>query len=97
MIFQPSCGVHQRRTRADQRRSGADHRQMKLRFGTAMSYRPQQARIDSCESCQRPGIELIIFSTTLADQSHVPRMRHDHFVTQLGQLPADPGGVGPGF
>ena len=63
---------------------------MDLRFGAAMSHRTQQAGIDSCQPCQRPGIELIIFSAALADQSHVPRMRHDHFVSQLGQLPADP-------
>ena len=70
---------------------------MDLRFGTAMSHRTQQAGIDSCEPCQRPGIEPIIFSATLADQSHVARMGHDHFVPQLGQLPADPGRMRPGF
>ena len=37
------------------------------------------------------------FSTTLPDQSHVPRMRHDHFMSQLGQLPAYPGRMRPGF
>jgi len=53
--------------------------------------RSQQAGIDSCYSCQRPGIELIIFSTTLANQSHVTRMSHDHFVAHLAHLSAYPG------
>ena len=70
---------------------------MDLCFGAAMSHRTQQAGIDSGEPCQRPGIELIVFSATLADQSHVARMGHDHFMSQLGQLPADPRGMRPGF
>jgi hypothetical protein len=49
---------------------------MDLRFGTAMSHRPQQTRINSGQSCQLPSIEPIVVSTTLADQSHVPRMSH---------------------
>ena len=38
---------------------------MDLRLGTAMSHRSQQAGIDSGQSRQRPGIELIIFSTIM--------------------------------
>src|SRR5216684_3993913 len=38
---------------------------------TAMAHRTQQAGIDSCQPCQRPGIQLIIFPTTLTDKSHV--------------------------
>ena len=70
---------------------------MELRLSAAMPHRTQQTRIDSGEPCQRPGIESIIFSATFADQPHVPRMRHDHFVPHLGQLPADPGRMRPGF
>jgi hypothetical protein len=68
-----------------------------LRVGTAMAPRSQLSGIDSCQQCQRPGIELIIFSTALADQSHVPRMGHDHFVAYFAQLPAHPRGVRSGF
>ena|SRR5438445_3558356 len=39
----------------------------------------------------------IILATTLTDQPHVPRMGYDHFVPQLPQLPADPGGMRTGF
>jgi hypothetical protein len=70
---------------------------MDLRFGTAMAHWPQQSGIDSCEPYQRPGTQLIIFSTALADQSHVPRVGHDHFVAHRGQLPAYSRGVGSGF
>ena len=70
---------------------------MDLCFRAAMPHRTEQAGIDSRQPCQRPGIEPIIFSATLADQSHVARMRHDHFVPQLGQLPADPRRMRPGF
>src|SRR6202142_2547665 len=70
---------------------------MNLCCGTGMAPRTQQAGIDSRQSRQRPSIELIILSATLPDQSHVARMGHDHFVAQLGQLPAYPGGMGPGF
>jgi hypothetical protein len=65
---------------------------MNLCFGTAMAHRTQQVRIDSGQPCQRSGVELVVFSATLSDQPHAARVSFDHFVTQLGQLPADPGG-----
>jgi hypothetical protein len=64
---------------------------MELRFGTAMAHGTEQAGVDCGQPCQRTGIQPIILPTTLADQSHVTRVGHNHFVTQLGQLPADPG------
>lgn len=65
-------------------------RRMDLCLGHEMSHRIQQAGIDSCEPRQGPGIELIVFSATVADQSHIARVSHDHLVPQLGQLPPDP-------
>src|SRR5690242_9389555 len=70
---------------------------MNLRLSTAMAHRSQQSGIDPCQPRQGPGIELIIFSAALADQSYLARMGHDHFVTHLCQLPADPGRVRSGF
>ena len=89
-LGQPSGRIHQCRAGADEHRSGPDHRQMDLCFGTAMPHRTEQRGIDSGEACQRPSIQPIIFPAALANQSHIARMRHDHFVPQLGQLPADP-------
>jgi len=40
---------------------------MDLRFGTAMSHRTQQFGIDSCQPCQRPGIEFIPDLTHLSE------------------------------
>jgi hypothetical protein len=52
-----------------------------------MPHRTEQLGIDSCQPCQGPGIQRIIFPATLPDQAHIARMRHDHFGPQLGQLP----------
>ena len=94
---QPSRGIHQRRARSHQRGPRPDHRQMDLRFRAAMLHRTQQAGIDPRQPCQHPGVEPIIFSAAFPDQPHVPRMRHDHFMSQLGQLPADPRRMRPGL
>ena len=56
---------------------------MNLRLGTAMAHRPQQLRVESCQSCQRPRIVPIIFSIALGDQFHFLCVRHEHFVPQL--------------
>ena len=64
---------------------------MDLCRGAAMSHWSQQAGVDSGQTRQCSGVELIIFSATIPDQSHIARMRHDHFVPQPGQLPAYPG------
>src|SRR3984885_9497223 len=40
---------------------------------------------------------MVIFPAALPDQSYVPRMRHNHVMAQLGQLPADPRRMRPGF
>ena len=40
--------------------------------------------------CQGSSIEAIIFPTTLSDQAYVPRMGHNHFVSQVTQRPAHP-------
>ena len=61
-----------------------------VRVKTVFSF-AQQAGIDPGQPRQRSRIELIILATALANQPHVPRMRHDHFVSQRAQLPADPG------
>src|ERR1700752_4439890 len=63
---------------------------MGLCFCAPMLHRAEQTRIQPCQPCQHPGVEPVIFSTALPDQPHVPRMRHDHFMSQLGQLPSDP-------
>ena len=59
-------------------------------LGTAMPHRPQQLGIDSRQPCQRPRIVPIIFSIALGDQLHFLCVRHDHFVPQLREQPADP-------
>ena len=79
-LGQPSGCIHQRRARADQDRSRPDHRQMDLRLGTAMAHRTKQAGIDSGQTRERPGIQPIVFPAALADQLHVARMGHNHFV-----------------
>jgi hypothetical protein len=56
---------------------------MSLRLRTAMPHRTQQLVIDSRQPCQCPRIVSIIFSIALADQLHLLRVRHDHFVFQL--------------
>jgi hypothetical protein len=55
-----------------------------------MLHRCQQLRIDPRQPGQRPGVEAIILPSTLPDQAHVARMRHDHFVPQLAQHTAHP-------
>src|SRR5712671_5254296 len=68
---------------------------MDLRFSTAMAHRTQQLGIDSRQSCQCPSIVPIIFSIALGDPLHLLGVRHDHFVSQLGEQPAYPGGMCP--
>src|SRR6202140_3407197 len=58
-----------------------------------MPHRSQKRGIDSRQSCQCPSIVPIIFSIALGDQLHLLCMRHDHFVSQLTEQPADPGGM----
>src|ERR1700694_3726366 len=58
-----------------------------------MSHWPQQLGIDSRQSCQCPSIVPIIFSIALGDQLHFLCVRHDHFVSQLSEQPAYPGGM----
>jgi hypothetical protein len=70
---------------------------MDLCFGPAMPHRTEQCRIDSGQPSQRPGIEPIVFSATCADQAHVARVGHNHFVSQLAQLPANPRRMRSGF
>src|SRR5712691_7513848 len=62
-----------------------------------MPHRPQQLGIDSRQSCQGPSIVPIIFSIAFGDQLHLLCMRHDHFVSQLTEQPAYPGGMGSGL
>jgi len=54
-------------------------------------------RVDSRQPGQGSGIEPIILATALADQEHLPRMGHDHFVTQVTQQPTYPLRVHPCF
>jgi hypothetical protein len=50
-----------------------------------MLHRSQQLRIDPRQPGQSSRIEAIIFPSTFPDQTHVARMRHNHFVSQLAQ------------
>src|ERR1700680_3877259 len=92
-LYQPARCVHQGRSSTHQFSSRPDYRQMDLRLHTAMPYRPQSLRIDSRQSCQCPCIVSIIFSIALGDQLHFLCVRHDHFVSQLSEQPAYPGGM----
>src|ERR1700686_3681778 len=58
-----------------------------------MPHRSQKRGIDSRQSCQCPSIVPIIFSIALGDQLHLLCMRYDHFVSQLSEQPAYPGGM----
>src|ERR1700687_3485485 len=58
-----------------------------------MPHRCHSRVIDLLQSCQCPSIVPIIFSIALGNQLHLLRVRHDHFVSQLGELPAYPGGM----
>src|ERR1700752_890654 len=71
--------------------------QITFRWRDSAHHNEQKLLPLSVDEFLRPGIEPIILSTALADQSHVPRMGHDHFVAHLAQLPAHPGGVRSGF
>src|SRR6202140_842813 len=58
-----------------------------------MPHRSQKRGIDSRQSCQCPSIVPVIFSIALGDQLHLLCMRYDHFVSQLTEQPAYPGGM----
>src|ERR1700694_2033911 len=92
-LHEPPCGVHQGCSSTDQFRPRPDHRQVQLRFRTAMPHRPQQLGIDSRQSCQGPRIVPIIFSMALGDQLRLLCVRHDHFLSPLSEQPACPGGM----
>jgi hypothetical protein len=62
-----------------------------------MFHRTQQLRIDPGEPCQSLRIQPVVFLSTLTNQAHVARMRHDHFVPQLVQHPAYPRRMHPGL
>jgi hypothetical protein len=62
-----------------------------------MFHRTQQLRIDPGQASQRLRIQTIVFLPALSNQPHVTRMRHDHFMPQSAQQPADPRRVRPGF
>ena len=47
------------------------------------------------QPCQCPRIVSIVFSIALGDQLHLLRVRHDYFVSQLREQPADPRGMCP--
>jgi len=55
-----------------------------------MPDRPQQLRIDPRQASQRARIQLVVFPRALANQLHLPRVGHDHFVPQARQKPAHP-------
>src|ERR1700693_5866217 len=59
-----------------------------------MPHWSQQLGIDSRQSCQGPSLVPIIFPIALGDQLHLLCMRYDHFVSQLTEQPAYPGGMG---
>jgi hypothetical protein len=82
--------VHQRRPRSHQSGSRSDHGQIRLRFRAAMPHRTQQRGIDPGQPRPRPRVQPIVLLSTFADQAHVARMRHDHFVSQLAPPPTYP-------
>ena len=75
----------------------AHHRQIDLRFRAAMPHRTEQAEIESRQPRQHPGVQPVIFAAALPDQPHVARMRHDYFMPELSQQPADPGRMRSGL
>ena len=94
-LRQPTRCIDQRRPRPHQAGSRPNHRQIGLRLGAAMLHRRQQLRIDPGQPRQRLGIQPIIFPPALSDQTHVARMRHDHFVAQFAEQSAHPGRMHP--
>jgi len=55
-----------------------------------MLHRRQQLGIDARQPGQSLRVQPIVLLSALPDQTHVTRMRHDHFVSQLAQQAADP-------
>jgi hypothetical protein len=47
-----------------------------------VSHRTQQCGIDARQPRQRLGIQAVIFPRALADQSHIPGVGHNDFVTK---------------
>src|SRR5512143_4182700 len=74
----------------DQYSPRTDHGQVRLRFRAPMTHRTQKQWIDAGQASQRPRVHPVILSFALSDQTHVPRVGDDHFVTELLQLPAHP-------
>src|SRR5664279_3838092 len=62
-----------------------------------VTHRTQQHRIDARQASQGSCVQPVILARTLSDQTHVPRVGHDHFVTVRLQLPAHPRRVTTGL
>ena len=96
-LRQSASRVDQPRARSHQSGPCPNHRQIRLRLRAAMLHRIQQLRIDPRQPRQRLRIQPIVFLAALPDQPYLARVRHDHFVPQSAQQPADPWRMRPGF
>jgi hypothetical protein len=94
-LAQPPRRVDQRRPRIHQRCPRPDHCQVGLCRLAAVLDRIQQRYIHSRQPRQRPRIQPIVFALAFRDQPHLARIRHDHRVPQLAQMPAHPGRMRP--
>ena len=53
-----------------------------LRFCAPVTHRTKKVRIDTCQASQSPRVQPVILARALPDQTHVPRVGHDHFVPE---------------
>ena len=89
-LGQSASRVDQRRPRPHQSSPRPDHHQVRLRPHAAVLHRIQQLRIDPGQPRQRLRIQPIVFLAALPDQTHLARIRHDHFMPQLAEQATDP-------
>ena len=66
-------------------------------LAVAMTDREQQLGVGPSQPGQHPGVRLVVLAVAFGDRAHLPGVRNDHLQTLLLQIPAHPGGVGPGL
>jgi hypothetical protein len=96
-LGQAAYRVHRARSQTCQGIAGSDRRQRLLLRDRTMCDRPQDLRIQACIAGDLLGVHRVALPVAVRDRPQLAHVGHNHLMTQLPDLLADPDRVGARF